>query len=226
MLKNVTEFLALWSILKAERTYSFRAKRGDALIELIHFEYFTHFYLYAECGSPLCMLKKSCTTCAKSNATLTCGCCQVDLCKNCAQFLEPDSFSFLTKVPVELSHAVYCMTCYVQTVEPQLGSYQATLEQAKNVFVFNKKQGKETRLIRRIEKPVFVSNCADYEETVLRLAFFATQANCNAIVDVDVVGEKIRKGSYQTTIWSGSAVPANVQGDRLVKDSSIWQNPN
>lgn len=155
-----------------------------------------------------------------------CGCCQTDLCKNCSHFLADDSFAFLANVPSELSYDVYCVTCYSQNIEAQLEAYQATLEQAKNVLVFNKKQGKETRLIKRTEKPVHVRDCKDHDEAVLRLAFFAAQANYNAIVDVDVVGTKVRTGSYQTTLWSGSAVPAHVQAHRLVKDRSIWKNPN
>lgn len=109
---------------------------------------------------------------------------------------------------------------------PQLNQYDELMEKAKNTLVYEKTQGKETRLIKRIEKPVYVKDCPDRAETMLRLAFFAAQAGYNAIIDVDLVPTKIRTGSYQTTNWSGSGIPAQVNTGRLVKDRSIWQNPN
>jgi hypothetical protein len=100
------------------------------------------------------------------------------------------------------------------------------MEKARNILVFMKKQGKETRLIRRLEDPVRVLNCPDHDQTLMRLAFFAAQKNYNAIIDVDLVCEKVRTGSYQTLKWSGTGIPAHVDDDKLLKDRSLWQNPN
>lgn len=168
----------------------------------------------------------TCTSCEKSKSTLHCGVCQAQLCKSCAEFLSEDSFAFLLRAPQDFAHGVYCAGCFAEKIAPQLAAYEQTLEQAKNILVFNKSQGKETRLIKRIEKPVHVKDCADENEAVMKLAFAAAQANYNAIIDVNLIPQKVRTGSYQTTIWSGSGVPAHVQSERLVKDRSLWQNPN
>lgn len=132
----------------------------------------------------------------------------------------------MAQIPQELSGSAYCGACYTTKVLPALDSYAQTLEQAKEILVYTKSQGKETRFIRRTEKPVRVEKCNDYDEIILRLAFFAAQAGFNAIIDVDIRSEKIRTGGYQTTLWSGVGTPANVQNHQLVKDRSIWQNPN
>lgn len=167
-----------------------------------------------------------CTRCQKPKANLNCGICQCNLCKNCAQFLEEGRFSFLAQVPEELSHGIYCDLCFSEKVSPALFEYDELMEKAKNILVYDKKQGKETRLIKRTEKPFKVVDCPDHDETILRLAFFAAKAGFNAIIDVDVTSEKVKHGSYQNMKWSGTAIPANVDESRIPKDRSIWQNPN
>ena len=65
------------------------------------------------------------------------------------------------------------------------------MERAKNVQVFFKKQSKETRLVKRPErKPFRIEKCADEQETVMRMAFLAAQANYNALIEVDLTYEK------------------------------------
>jgi len=148
------------------------------------------------------------------------------LCKGCAQFVDEESFSFLKSIPAELGHSVYCGPCFDQQVAPEMAKYQEILDRAKDILVYEKTQGKETRYIKRLADPVLVADCADHDETILRLAFFAAKENYNALVDVDLRSKKVKVGGYQTTIWSGSGVPAQVDASRLVKDRSIWQNPN
>jgi hypothetical protein len=172
------------------------------------------------------MKNQVCPFCEKNKVTLSCGICTSPLCKNCTHFLEADSFSFLPKIPAELSHSAYCGNCFEEKVSSSLQAYQDTMEKARNISVFMKKQGKETRLIRRIEATVRVEKCADYDEALLRLAFFAAQGNHNALVDVDLISQKVRMGSYQSLIWSGSAVPADVQAHQILQDRSFSQNPN
>lgn len=172
------------------------------------------------------MSDQSCVSCQKPKSQLQCEICKSIVCKQCAQFLDENYFSFLSKVPEDLRHTTYCESCYNEKVAPQLETYHHLMEQAKNIIVYDKDQSKETRLLKRTEKPVSVKDCADYEETVLRLAFFAVQAGFNAIIDVDIKSQKVRTGAYQTTMWSGTGVPAHVQANRILKDRSLWQNPN
>lgn len=125
-----------------------------------------------------------------------------------------------------LCHTAYCPECFNSQVQPEIEKYNELIEKARDINVFEKTQGKETRLIKRIEKPVKITDCPDRDEALLRLAFFAAEKNYNSIIDVDLIPKKVQDGRYQKTIWSGSGVPANVSAHLLVKDRSIWSNPN
>lgn len=170
--------------------------------------------------------QKICTTCSKPKAQLACGICERVLCKNCTQFVEEDQFSFLAKIPKELSHSCYCDQCFTEKVAPAIAEYEATMERAKEISVFDKTQGKETRLFKRTEMPFQVANINDEKEVILRLAFWAAQAGFNSLIDLQTSWVKVKNGSYQTTKWSGSAVPTNVDPKKLLKDRSLWHNPN
>lgn len=132
----------------------------------------------------------------------------------------------MKSIPSDLAHDVYCPNCFNEKISAAIETYKNTLEQAKNILVYNKSQGKETRFVKRTVKPIKVESCADHDEVILRLAFAAAEANFNAIVSVDIKSEKVRNGSYQTTRWSGTAIPANVQERQLLKDRANWDNPN
>lgn len=160
-------------------------------------------------------MENSCCSCLKPKATLVCGFCKEAVCKKCTQFLEEDSFSFLAKVPEELSHLAYCPRCFQEKISPELEAYNEIMERAKDIAVFYKAQSKETRLMSRKASPLLVADCSDKEEAVLRLAFFAAKANFNGLIDVDVNAKKVREGAYQTLTWSGSGIPANISEKKL-----------
>lgn len=162
------------------------------------------------------MQKIECTSCRKPKANLECGLCHSALCKSCTQFVDEDTFSFLAEVPTELSHTTYCHSCHEQTVVPALVDYNQLMEQAKEIAIYFHNQGKETRLMSRKEDPVSVKNCLDRDETILRLAFYATQKGYNSLVDVKVDSEKIKEGSRQKMIWHGSGVPTQVTPDKII----------
>lgn len=172
------------------------------------------------------MSNQPCSTCHKSKANLVCGLCESTICKKCTLFIEEDSFSFMPKLSPELKHTSYCGTCFDSTVAPFQQKYNALMEQARNTLVFTKSQAKETRFIKRMENVVEVIDCADHDEAVLRLAFFAAHLKYNAIIDVDITSKKIRDGNYQTTVFSGTGMPADVHESRLMKDRSLWSTPN
>jgi hypothetical protein len=158
---------------------------------------------------------------------LECVACHDPVCKSCAQFLEENRFSFLSTVPEILQGGAFCPICFEAKVQPEIQAYEADLERAKDVIVFLKKQTKETRHVKRLEKPVVVEHCPDREETLLRLAFFAVKAGFNSMVDVEISSVKVRgSGNRQTSDWSGTGIPAHVDLSKIPKDRSIWQNPN
>jgi hypothetical protein len=162
-----------------------------------------------------------CSSCQKPKAALKCGICDCSLCKNCAQFMDSDRVSFLKKIPAELGHNTYCEPCFHNKVTPRLEAYDALMERAKGIFVYLKHQRKECMFIKRTEDPLKVTDCNDHNETILRLAFFAAEQNYNVLIDVDVTSEKIRNGSYQTLKWSGTAVPAVADLERLNRKSIL-----
>lgn len=153
--------------------------------------------------------EKSCISCHKTKSLIVCECCQVDVCKYCAHIMPEDSFSFLVKIPKELSHRIYCHSCYLVHVEEALQNYEEKLNQAKDIQVFLSNQGKETRLVKRLERPIKVENCLDRNETMLRLAFQAVSLGYNTLVDVNITGKKQVDGKYQKQVFSGSAIPVN-----------------
>jgi hypothetical protein len=168
------------------------------------------------------MSNSNCASCSKTKAPLTCGICNDSICKKCTQFVDADHFSFFRGLPDFLKHTSYCPTCFIQKVEPEMQRYEGLMTAAKNTIVFMKAQNKETRNIKRLEDPVRVVDCPDYDETVLRLAFFAAARKFNAIIDVDITSRKIIDGAYQTTVFSGIGIPTDVREDKLIKDRTNW----
>lgn len=157
----------------------------------------------------------SCCVCQKSKAGLKCGLCENAVCKYCAQFVEESQFSFLPSIPAHLKHTTFCGPCFDAKIAPEIESYNEAMDRARSLTVFFTTDSKQTRNFKRIEKPFKVADCPDREETLLRLAFLAVQGNFNALIDVDIVSEKIRSGSYQTTKYSGTAMPTQIDLSKL-----------
>lgn len=172
------------------------------------------------------MENKVCDGCGRSKSLLLCGACQGAVCKACAEFLDEEAFSFLPERPAELTHTTFCPTCFDVKVAPRIRSYELDMGRAREILVFDRSQGKETRLIKRTKDRVKVEDCPDRGEALLRLAFQAVLRGDNALVDVDLRSRKVRDGRYQTTIWSGEGTPVQLDESRLLKDRSVWDNPN
>jgi hypothetical protein len=166
-----------------------------------------------------------CSTCQKPKAGLHCGLCQQPVCKSCAHILGEERFAFHPSPPAELKTEISCEACYQDKVAPLEQEYEETLELAREVLVFNKSQSKESRLIPRKEVPVRVQDVDDEQEALMHLAFQAARRGCNAVVDVDLQPKKVRDGSYQTTLWSGTAIPARVDAERYANRVER-KNPN
>lgn len=170
----------------------------------------------ALCYKPA-MTPTACASCKGTKGLVPCGGCESPVCKRCAQSVEKDRFAFLDAIPPELSHRTYCGPCFTRTVAPAMADYDRTMARARNVFVFDKGQGELTRLLKRAEKPVRVVDCADREETLLRLAFAAVRRGCNTLIDVDVSSRKVRHHGYQTSAWQGTGVPIALDAAALAR---------
>jgi hypothetical protein len=95
------------------------------------------------------------------------------------------------------------------------------MERAKHVQVYYNDQGKETRLLKRLEETVHVPECDDKEETIMRLAFFAANLNYDGIIDVDLTSSKVRSGAYQTLKWKGSGIPTYIDPKRIMRSKTF-----
>jgi hypothetical protein len=156
------------------------------------------------------MESQKCSSCGKPKANLRCGICNSALCKSCSQFLDDESLKLIAKLPEDLSHGAYCWACYCEKVAPQVDVLKDVVERAKEVIIYTKNQGKETRLMKRIADPIVVVDCDDYDEAIMRLAVSAVQAGHNGVIDVDITSKKVKNGHYSKTIWSATGVPVTI----------------
>jgi uncharacterized protein YbjQ (UPF0145 family) len=159
-------------------------------------------------------LNKNCTICNSPSAHLSCGTCNTIICKSCAVFIDVNAFAFLEKVPEDLLKGTYCPPCYETSVAPAVDEYQQLLERAKQVNVYFKAQSKETRLMKRSNKPINIVACDDRDEAILRLAFLAAKDGYNALIDVDIKSEKVRDHAFQKLVWHASAIPVSLENNR------------
>jgi hypothetical protein len=171
------------------------------------------------------MKNQTCTSCG-SKSQLTCESCGASVCKYCIQFINEERFSLQPELAKSIPHSAYCPSCFDSHVAPIASVYDQTVEKAKDILVYEKTQGKETRFLKRTEKPVRVEQCLDRAEALLRLAFYAATAGYNGLIDVEIKPVKVRNGSYQTTRWSGTGVPTQIESRKIMKDRSITKYPN
>jgi hypothetical protein len=168
----------------------------------------------------------TCQSCLTVKTDSLCECCQDPLCKKCTHFISLEDFRYAKALPLSLQHSRYCNSCFEKVVVPFQDEYAATLNQAKEIAVYNSTQGKETRLMRRGEEVFEVENCTDEQDAILRMAFWAVQGGYNALIDVKVSGKKVRDEGYQTMQWSGSGIPTIIKDRHIIKDRSFWSTPN
>ncbi|MFN3696374.1 MAG: hypothetical protein ACK4VO_02940 [Pseudobdellovibrio sp.] len=172
------------------------------------------------------MEKTVCPFCQKSKNLQSCEACHEIVCKNCAQFVSEATFKFSQTLLQKKFHQVYCPTCFNNEVADHVNQYENTVEKAKEIAVFDISQSKETRLIKRLEKAFKLENETDEEDAIMKLAYLAAEKGFNAIIDVDIKPTKVRDGSYQTTIYTCTAIPAQVTDRKLIKDRSLRSYPN
>jgi hypothetical protein len=155
-----------------------------------------------------------------------CGLCQGSICKACAEFVDGESFSYSPQGDERFTHGAYCPNCFDANIAEPLAAYNDLLVAAKNVIVFSRDQGKESRLYKRNAPAVAVSDCDDSHEALMRLAFLAAKANFNGLVNVELKSKKLKINSYQTTKWSGSGIPTQIDAAKLarVEKISTWVN--
>lgn len=161
------------------------------------------------------MKESLCSSCQRPKAAYTCGVCKNSVCKSCAQFLDEETFSFFSVIPPELKHTHYCPSCWDTHVEPAKQTYDETIERARDMYFFFDTQKRNIKQLKRAKEKVFVEECIDRDETILRLAFKAAEQGFNAIVEAEVTSKKVRNEGYQKSVWRGSGLPADVDKEKL-----------
>lgn len=171
-------------------------------------------------------MKKICETCRQPTATTECQLCENALCKACVLTPPHGSFSLLGEISKELTHTIYCRFCFDDKVQPALTEYEETLERAEQVYVFFTTQRKEVPLLKKAKETLRIKDCADRDETILRLAFLAAKQGYNALIDTEVAHQKVRNHAHHKTLWSGSGSAAQVDEgklDRQFKRNQIYR---
>ena len=163
-----------------------------------------------------------CFTCRKPKAAYHCQLCQEQVCKNCAQFIDENEFSYLKSIPEELKHTTYCLNCFNEKVSTPLENYKEMLVQAKEIIIFYKSEGKITRLLERKQKPYQVENCVDEDEALLKLSMYAVQDKFNALIDINLTSKKIINGSHKKLTWTGTAMPL-LLNEKELRQTSFYQ---
>ncbi len=156
------------------------------------------------------MTKKTCGSCFKNKTSLRCSDCEDLSCKSCSIFVDEYEFEYMAQFSQDLLDKVFCPSCYNQKVSDQIQKYNEALVLAKNINVYDKDQGSETGIIKKIEKPIHVKDCEGEKEALMKLAFLAAMKGYDTIIDTHLVAEKVsRGGKYRTHLWRGSAVPVD-----------------
>ena len=160
-----------------------------------------------------------CSHCSAVKAPFECGICKKALCKNCQQAVDTHAFSFLTKIPAELKLGNACPNCFEEKVLPHKIIYDETMERAKDIYFLTNNYPGYVHVLQKHNKRVIIEKCVDRREMIMRMAFFAAELGFNAIIAADINNSKIRMGKYQSSTWSGSAIPANINGEQLERSS-------
>jgi hypothetical protein len=160
---------------------------------------------------------KTCTCGRNQGASLNCGLCKGLVCKSCVEFIQADAFSFMTKLPEELTHSNYCLFCYSTHIQPAIRTYNQTMKRAKDIIIIDKPSRKPLPILDRSVEPLLVDGCPDREETVLRLGFMAAERGYNAVIKANIAYKKVRNAGYQKMIWQGTGFPANLDAPKLEK---------
>lgn len=159
----------------------------------------------------------NCCSCQKPKALLTCHICKDSVCKNCAQLTNRNDYPLSLNPHDYLCDQTFCIACYDREVEPLHNTYLENSEKAEEVFVFYKPQGRETRMIKRTEKPIVIADESDREMTLLKMAFATVERGLNTLVDVELDAKKVRTNGYQRSSWSGRGVPSYVNPETQSK---------
>lgn len=162
----------------------------------------------------------SCVVCRAEKVIKTCALCKGAVCKDCVQYLSRQRFLFLPKPPNFMNHAQYCVTCFDSKIAPELAAYDAVVEEAKEVTVIVSTYRGQIPVIQKSPRVVEVRDHADKDEAILHLAYLARLGGWNSIIEVKLEPKKVRNHAFESTSWSGTALPAKINVERFDRRNS------
>ncbi len=160
-----------------------------------------------------------CVICESKKGLEPCGLCGSHSCKAHVHDLGAEAFSFMTKIPKDLTARLYCPLCFDAKIAEPLARYEELLAKANDIYYLSRDYPGYVHVLRRHTRRVSVPDCDDRRETILRLAYVAAELGMNAIIESEVVARKDNKGKYKSHRWSGTAVPAIIDGEQLERTS-------
>ena len=120
-------------------------------------------------------------------------------------------------VDQEILAGTFCPSCFEREVAPFCEHYERLAEEAEELAYFSRAQSKETRLMDRSASTISIKECRDRQEALLKLAFKTVQLGFNGMIDVDLTSQKKREGGRQYSLWSGSAIPTQLDLEALAR---------
>ena len=156
-----------------------------------------------------------CEGCRSPKIQFHCPLCQVPVCGKCGVEPPRGAFQLKENAAPELKHLHYCPKCYTDRVEPEVAQYAETLNLAREVFVFFVTQRKGIPLLKKAKETIRVADQEDRDESILKLAFMAAERGYNAIIETDVKAVKKRNEGWQSNVWGGTAIPAQVDPAKM-----------
>lgn len=165
--------------------------------------------------------KSECMVCRKPNATLNCGICETDLCKNCIEKAPDEAFAMLTVKPEILNHTGYCPNCFDDEISPKIEEYAALLERARNVGIWTKAYKGNVPVVKKARDPIAVEGAEDKDDLFMKIGFAAAEQGFNGLIRVEVNYKKLQfdKGQkYQKMVWSATGHPVLVDEAKLARE--------
>ena len=161
--------------------------------------------------------------------TYICGICRKSITKKEAEYVDENEFIYQSNLSENLKHSHYCESCFDEVVKPAKEKYLEILKLAKGMPVLMKSYRGFTPLIKKSRIEVSVSDCPDREDLIMKLAFLSVEQGFNAIIQTDIVCEKVRNNGRQKSKWSGKALPATINTEKLELEEyreEVWRRGN
>lgn len=161
------------------------------------------------------MSETTCPLCRSQKPLRACEECKTPICRDCATFLEKETFRFHPELTRTLQQSHFCFQCYEKHVSPELEKYQEVLERCKEVTVVSKSFRGLVPCLKKKQEVSRVKNHLDERVAVWHLRFLAAWNGFDAVVGMVTEGVQRRRHGYEHTEWSAKGHFANLNRRRF-----------